>query len=329
MDSFPITNGAPYIQFYPTLRCNLNCHFCFNKGLRLIDDVQVADFRKIAAILKKAGVTCIDILGGEPTLHPGLMSLLDIIREQQMTCNLSSNGTNIGILHALSARYEKKFLRVGISLNDSALSADLHEYIIRHRPALKSVMTKKAIMPNICERYSGLAGIDYFILYMDAVDGQDLQNSLPFESFYGELWRLKKIFRGLEGVFCAGFIPDQADGYPLKSVRCPAGTAKLSILADGSVYPCYLFFRYPEFALGNILRDDFQKIWQSPILDFFRSFTKNHCPDTGCTLLAACHGGCPAMSYIFYHNLDAPDPRCNRGNSSAEFRGIVPWTSVE
>jgi len=317
-------NGAPYIQFYPTLRCNLNCHFCFNKGLRVIDDVPIADFQKIVAILEKAGVTCIDILGGEPTLHPGLMNLLDVIREQQMTCNLSSNGSNVGILHRLSARYKKEFLRVGISLNDSALSADLHEYIVRHHPVLKSVMTKTETIPNGCERYLGLAEIDYFILYMDAVDRQDLENSLPFDSFYRELGRLKKIYRGLEGVFCAGFIPNQADNYPLKSIRCPAGTAKLSILADGSVYPCYLLFRYPEFALGNILRDDFQKIWQSPILDFFRLFMENHCPDTGCTLFPACHGGCPAMSYIFYHDLDAPEPRCHRENSSAEFRGAVP-----
>jgi radical SAM protein with 4Fe4S-binding SPASM domain len=312
MDSSPIMNGPPYIQFYPTLRCNLRCHFCFNKELHATDDVQIADFRKIIAILKKAGVTCIDILGGEPTLHPGLMSLLDIIRRQQMTCNLSSNGTNINILYELSARYEKKFLRVGISLNDSALSADLHSYIVRHRPALKSILTKTATIPQSCERYSGLAGIDYFILYMDVVNGKDLENSLPFASFSRELGRLKKIYRGLEGVFCAGFIPAKTDDYPLKSVRCPAGTAKLSILPDGSVYPCYLFFRFPEFALGNILLDDFQKMWQSPILDFFRSFTKNHCPDTGCTLFSACHGGCPAMSYIFYHDLDAPDPRCKR-----------------
>lgn len=312
MDISPIMNGAPYIQFYPTLRCNLHCHFCFNKGLRLTDDVPVTDFQKIAAILKKAGVTCIDLLGGEPTLHPGLMSLLDSIREQQMTCNLSSNGNNIGILNELSARYEKKFLRVGISVNDSAVSADLHEYIVRHRPALKSVMTKRSTITNSCELYGQMEGIDSYILYMDAVGGQDLENSLPFASFYRELGRLKKIYRGLEGVFCAGFIIDKADDHLLKSVRCPAGTAKLSILPDGSVYPCYLFFRYPEFALGNILRDDFQKMWQNPVLDFFRSFTENHCPDTECALHSECHGGCPAISYLFSHDLDAPDPRCER-----------------
>jgi radical SAM protein with 4Fe4S-binding SPASM domain len=324
MESSSIMNGVPYIQFYPTLRCNLQCHFCFNKGLAAVDDIEVADFKKIVAKLKKAGVTCIDILGGEPTLHPGLMSLLDMLREQQMTCNLSSNGTNIGILRELSARYEKAFLRIGISLNDAVLSTGLHEYILRHRPALKSVMTKTATIPRNCTQYLGQSGIDYFVLYMDAVDRTDLANSLPFHRYYDTLTRLKQRYRSLEGVFCAGFLPHQADGYPLQSVRCPAGTAKLSVLSDGSVYPCYLFFRYPEFALGNILRDDFQKIWQSPVLDFFRSFTKNHCPDTACTLFSECHGGCPAMSYLFGHDLGASDPRCKRDHSAAEFAGTVP-----
>ena len=245
-------------------------------------------------------------------MHPGLMSLLDIIRNQQMTCNLSSNGTNVDILHRLSARYEKEFLRIGISVNDAALSSALHDYIVRHRPALKSVLTKTASLPSGCARYIGLPGIDYFILYMDAVDQQDLANSLPFDRFYAELGRLKQMYQSLTGVFCSGFISDRTNGYTWSSVRCPAGTAKLSVLADGSVYPCYLFFPYPEFSLGNILRDDFQKIWQNPILDFFRTFPRNTCPNTGCRLFSACHGGCPAMSYRFSHDLDAPDPRCMR-----------------
>jgi len=307
-----MTNGAPYIQFYPTLRCNLNCHFCFNKGLGALGDIGLADFQRMADKLKEAGVTCIDMLGGEPTLHPGLVSLLDVIQCQQMSCNLSSNGTNIDVLNGLSARYGKEFLRIGISLNDSALSPGLHEYIVRQRPVLKSVMTKAATIPRSCEQYLGLAEIDYFVLYMDAVDRQDLENSLPFADFYAELRRLKQMYRSLEGVFCAGFVPPETDGYLLSSARCPAGTTKLSILADGSVYPCYLFFRYPEFALGNIFQDDFSKIWQNPILDYFRSFTNNHCPDTQCSLFRTCHGGCPAMSYMFYRHLDAPDPRCQR-----------------
>jgi radical SAM protein with 4Fe4S-binding SPASM domain len=62
--------------------------------------------------------------------------------------------------------------------------------------------------------------------------------------------------------------------------------------------------------LGNILRDDFQEIWQHPILNFFRTFSGNKCPERQCVIFHSCHGGCPAMSYLAYHELDAPDPRC-------------------
>ena len=303
-------DSLPYIQFYPTLRCNKSCNFCFNKGVSFTPDITIADFKNIAFFLREAGVQCIDVLGGEPTLHPALIPLLDIVLMQGMKCNLSSNGTNIDLLNSLSERYNKEFLRIGISMNSRALSSELHEYIIRHRPVLKSVLTKKTTIPDGCELYIGMPGIEYFLLYMDVVGHHDLEHSMSFYSYYEKLTRMKRVYSGLEGVFCSGFLSPKQDHSMSQSARCPAGTAKLSILPDGSVYPCYLFYRYREFEIGNILRDDFQKIWQSPILNYFRTFSGNNCPQTDCTLFSTCHGGCPAISYIFYKDLDVSDPRC-------------------
>ncbi|HLA04582.1 MAG TPA: radical SAM/SPASM domain-containing protein [Syntrophales bacterium] len=304
-------DSRPYIQFYLTLRCNKSCHFCFNKGVSAAQDITIADFKNIAFVLREAGVQCIDILGGEPTLHPALIPLLDIVQMHGMKCNLSSNGTNTDILNSLSERYDEEFLRIGISLNSHAPSSELHEYIIRHRPVLKTVLTKKTTIPDGCEQYIGMPGIEYFLLYMDVVDNHDFENSMSFYSYYEKLTRMKRAYTGLEGVFCSGFVSPKQDYSMTKSARCPAGTAKLSILPDGSVYPCYLFYRYREFEIGNILRDDFQKIWQNPILNYFRTFSGNNCPQTGCALFSSCRGGCPAVSYIFYKDLDVPDPRCN------------------
>ncbi len=39
-----MTDRKPYIQFYPTMRCNYHCHFCFNKGIPTTDDVTLRDF---------------------------------------------------------------------------------------------------------------------------------------------------------------------------------------------------------------------------------------------------------------------------------------------
>lgn len=303
-------NAAPSIQFYPTLRCNADCHFCFNRGLPAADDVTIDDFRKMVAILKDAGVRCIDILGGEPTLHPELLTLLDIIKASQMKSNLSTNGINVPLLNVLSERYDSKFLRIGISLNSREVSTDLHEYIVTHRPVLKSVATAQAAIPKSGEPYLHLPGIEYFLLYMDAANDKDLQDALPFYRFIKELTKLKKVHQGLDGVFCSGFIPRSGDDPSLKSVRCPAGTTKLSISVDGSVYPCYLFFRHEEFKLGNILTDNFGKIWQNSLLDYFRTFRGNTCRERNCPFAADCHGGCPAVSYTLQGSCDAPDPRC-------------------
>ncbi len=299
-----------YIQFYPILRCNLNCHFCFNKGIAPSDDVTVSNFEKMLYVFKNAGINCIDILGGEPTLHPDIIQLIECIYAYRMKTNISSNGYDTDVLSFLSEQYDRDFVNIGISLNSDNMPEYLHEYIMQHRPALKSVLTKSLTIPTAAKNYMGLAGIQYFLLYMDIVDNNDLKSSIPFYLYYSELIRLKKIYNCLDGVFCSGFISDIKKNPELNNIRCPAGTTKLSVLQDGSVYPCYLLFRYEEFKLGNIIKDDFKDILQNPVLDFFKIFAKNNCPDTGCSLYKSCHGGCPAVSYIFYKDKNLSDPRC-------------------
>jgi len=145
---------------------------------------------------------------------------------------------------------------------------------------------------------------------MDTVYKEDLKNSLPFYEFLKTLNNLKHTYKSVNGVFCSGFIPDTKKHPVLQHVRCPAGTTKISIMPDGAVYPCYLFFRHREFRLGNIVADDFKKIWKNPVLAFFRKFDKNNCINKKCELFSDCHGGCPAISFLIYNDLNAPDPRC-------------------
>ena len=121
---------------------------------------------------------------------------------------------------------------------------------------------------------------------------------------------IKKRYGNIKGVFCSCFIPDTATNPVLEYVRCPAGTTKFSVLPDGSVYPCYLFFRHKEFRLGNIFEDDFSIIRTNPVLNFFREFRGNACPNAGCEIFSLCHGGCPAVSLLINGDLRAPDPRC-------------------
>ena len=299
-----------YIQFYPTLNCNYSCPFCFNRNLPALKDIDVNDFNSILLILKHLGIDHIDMLGGEPSLHPDLMQLIDLIDHNGLKTTISTNGTNVNLLTAISKTYPKKTVRIGVSLNSEKLSDDLHTYIITYKPIIKSVYSTQRTLLKSSEAFIGIPGIEFFLLYRDIMDQDDVKHSVPFYSFYHDILKLKKTLGNIDGVFCSGFIPD-SDRYPeLEFVRCPAGTTKLSLLPNGDMYPCYLFFQFTEFRLGNILVDDFNAIWQHPILNHFRTFNKNNCPKTSCSLFHSCHGGCPALSYIFYNTLNAPDPRC-------------------
>lgn len=299
-----------YIQFYPTLRCNYSCSFCFNRGLTGTRDITTAEFEKIAHTCRVSGVKHIDMLGGEPFLHPEIEELVKIIRKNRLTTTISTNGSRPEKLFSLSEKFPGDSVRIGVSINNSGISKDLHEYILAMHPIIKTVYTDSQDPAKILQPYLQIPEIDCRLIFRDAADCDDLENCPSFESFLWRLTELKSRYLGLKGVFCGGFIPDTQTYPELENTRCPAGTSKLSILCDGSVYPCYLLFRYKQFYLGNILEDDFSEIWDHPVLDFFRKFSENPCTNQSCGFHRQCRGGCPAMSFLAYNRPDLADPRC-------------------
>jgi radical SAM protein with 4Fe4S-binding SPASM domain len=80
------------------------------------------------------------------------------------------------------------------------------------------------------------------------------------------------------------------------------------ISPNGSVYPC-AFLQEPEFLVGNIHYHDFQDMWdQSPIFNHLRNLRVDTCQS--CARFEQCRGGCPAMAFHTYHDLNMPDPEC-------------------
>jgi radical SAM protein with 4Fe4S-binding SPASM domain len=273
-------------------------------------DISINDFENIILIIADSGVKEVDILGGEPTLHPEFAQMVDLICKNNLKATISSNGFNIHLLEELSRTFNGKRIKIGVSIHSAPITRELHEYIIGYKPLLKSVSSKQQTIPEIAEQYLRLSGIQYYLLFMDTLYNDDLKNSLPFYEFFKRIKCLKGVYKNVDGVFCSGFIPD-VEHYPvLQYVRCPAGTTKLTVMQDGSVFPCYLFSRHDDFKLGNILFDDFDRIWKNPILNIFRNFKDNSCINTSCELFSLCHGGCPAVSLLIFGSVNAPDPRC-------------------
>lgn len=300
-----------YVQFYPTLRCNLSCSFCFNRGLGAAPDAAPADFDRLLDRLRAAGVVTLDLLGGEPTLHPELEQLVSAIAERGMRTTLSTNGCgDLRVLERLEGHLGREILRVGVSVNDDTPPPRLADYIAKRIPLLKSVCARDRPLPSVAAGHLARPSAEYFLIFRDPLSPVDLDSCLSYPEYAERLAALRREHPQAAGVACAGFVPPEGVDDVLHGVRCPAGTTKLSVLPDGSVFPCYLLFSRPEFRLGNLLSEPFEAIWEHPRLEFFRTFSGNACPRAACPYHAACHGGCPAVSLLVAGDLAAPDPRC-------------------
>lgn len=301
-----MSTSPDYIQFYPTLRCNKACDFCFNKGMPRVPDMQIGQFRKMLGILKPARVRTIDIMGGEPTLHPDIERMISDAEDAGFLLNISSNGTDLPMLGRITK--STKQTTVGISVNDRNELKDLKGFIERYHPVVKTVF-RRGVDLAMVDDILALRPKRFFFLFPDAMQAADLGWSIAFDRFLAVIQgRFKNDAIGT--VFCSGFLPDIGTHPGLAKVRCPAGSTKLGVLPDGAVYPCNLFFGRKEFLLGNIFTDPFKKIKEHPGLAFFRTFTGNACPRTSCKLHDQCHGGCPVQSLAHSGELSAPDPRC-------------------
>jgi radical SAM protein with 4Fe4S-binding SPASM domain len=272
-------------------------------------DITLEKLRTMLGRLKSVEVKTIDIIGGEPTLHKDILAIILEAEQNGFNLNVSSNGTDIETLSRILETTHKT--TVGISINDRGTLKHLAKFISKHKPVVKTVFTA-GMDRQLAEDILTLRPKNFYLLYQDAMGANDLAGTQPFFRFLAEI---RERFDPLivDTVYCSGFLPDTKNHAELSNARCPAGTTKLGVMPDGSVYPCNLFFGRPEYCLGNILTDPFHTIWSNRLLDFFRKFAGNACPQVSCPLHGACHGGCPAHSLIHSGSLSAPDPRCLRG----------------
>lgn len=92
----------------------------------------------------------------------------------------------------------------------------------------------------------------------------------------------------------------------------------ISIGPEGDIYPCNRFYGVGEYKLGNIEREDFEKIMNSPkrkyLLD--RSASKiDECKY--CSISQYCNGGCMHHAVVHNGSLYSPDHLC------LVYRGLV------
>src|SRR4030042_2378452 len=104
-------------------------------------------------------------------------------------------------------------------------------------------------------------------------------------------------------LFCLSAPGDKEIG-----AMCSAGINNLSILPDGTIYPC----RWLPIPVGNITDVDLNQMWHNtPVLNRLREKNEFKGKCHACPFLARCRG-CRGMAYFQSGDYLEEDPQCWR-----------------
>jgi radical SAM protein with 4Fe4S-binding SPASM domain len=288
----------------------------------------------ILEILKDRGTGEIDVMGGEPLLLPWMPDFAKKASEEGMKVNISTNGSCLTAIDRFRDTDPEK-ITIGVSLEGSSekrhntVTASSHFSLAIEaiktllsfglNLVVKTVVSRTTApdIPNIISLLRELGARRYYLIHMDVLtrDPAVMKESFSYPEFKLFYDDTALVSHDME-IFpvSASCFSKEAIGQP---ARCSGGVNKLSILPDGSVFPCNLFHRSPDFCLGNIMKDDFLSIWANPRLKAFREYAGNTCDDHLCVNRTSCTGGCPAHGHIHSGNFNGRDVRCELSPSTS------------
>lgn len=86
------------IRVYITERCNAKCKNCFNASERSKSSMDISHFKELCAYFNGNDIQTMKIMGGEPTLHPDFMEMMEIAQYYFINVLLFTNAINNRIL---------------------------------------------------------------------------------------------------------------------------------------------------------------------------------------------------------------------------------------
>ncbi|GBE12270.1 antilisterial bacteriocin subtilosin biosynthesis protein AlbA [bacterium BMS3Abin13] len=325
-----------YFQWHLTERCNRACRHCYQDGkpapeLALDDLFRIVDLME-EAVRKWEKQGTLSLTGGEPFLRrDDLYALMDRIDRSDLLAyyDILTNGSLITAEEAKKLARQSKLRRVQVSLEGATAGTN---------DAVRGTGSFNATIKAI--RHMRKAGIDVAIMTtISRLNYKEIPELIKLAGDEGAvtlaLERLIPEGAG-EGMTDQVLSPDElrnlyeqvyaiaVNGAPVRvllyrplfaliapddhtvGALCSAGNNALTIMPDGTIYPC----RRLPIPIGNVLTDGFFKIWYgSDVLWRLRNPKKlgGKCGD--CSLLTQCRG-CRAMAYFTTGDYMAEDPQC-------------------
>lgn len=298
-----------------TFRCQNNCIHCYAGGPHETSELSMEKWKEVIDRLKQIGVFILTFTGGEPTLREDLPELLLYAQNNGMVTGLVTNGRKLKDKAYVDALEKAGLDFVQITLESH--KPKIHDSMTATKGSWKETVAgiKNAVQTQIyvttnttlskhnaadfLETINFLKelGIAAFgcnsLIYSGKANAISEEFALPFETLNELLPKIRDKADRLELKFL-WYTPTQYCHFdPVKlglGVKaCTAAMINMCVGPNGDVYPCQSYFEN----LGNIFKEDWQKIWNHPLAVQIRKreYVEPKCKD--CSQLQICGGGCP------------------------------------
>ncbi|GKX27640.1 thioether cross-link-forming SCIFF peptide maturase [Vallitalea longa] len=301
---FSPTQEIDMVYIHPTLRCNFNCSYCYNKSLAATQkELTTNQWIQIINKLKAMNVNYFIFTGGEPLMRKDLIDIIREIKDDNTKVEILSNGSLLmdkvdqllPIVDSFVVSLDSLDIKKN-SINRSAVGfnniINLLEYFSEKAPKklrVRSVITKENI--DTIQAFNNEIQEKYGIKCVNVrfIPNNKDELSLIAEPPIPDIDDTKKYKLDLG----------------IRKYRCGACSNILAINPEGDIYPCQSLM-LPEFKLANILDDNWQDtVANSEVTKKFRNIKVDdmeNCKD--CAYRYICGGGCPAIAYKVYGDLN-------------------------
>lgn len=265
--------------------CNQKCVFCYAAGQckSTLKELSTIEWKKAIDRIYKARVPMLTFTGGEPTMREDIIELIDY--SKWFVTRLNTNGIK------LTEDFCVKLKSAGLdSVQITLYSADeaTHNSLVGSEHFKDTVQGIKnavkagldiSVNTPLCKvnadylstlRFIAESGVRFVTVSGLICTGFAEKNHEAADLREGELFEILKSaknFCDINGLEIDFTSPGLVDAEMLQSIgmkvpMCGAALSNMAVCPDGTIVPCQSWLD-EESGLGNILADDFSKIWNN------------------------------------------------------------------
>jgi radical SAM protein with 4Fe4S-binding SPASM domain len=331
VDPFTIEVETPYrMDIALTYGCDNACAHCYNETPRAAAALSTEDFKRVIAKVWGLGIPHVCFTGGEPTQHPDLVELVAYAEELGVITGLLTNGRRLKDAAYMNALAEAGLDHVQITIHsslpevhDRMVGADgaFDETVAGIRNAVASpvyTVTNTTLTTenegDVEELIAFLAtlGVEHVAAngIINSGGARDVDIGLPESALGPILERIVAACTANEMTF-VWYTPTQYCRFnpltmDLGVKQCTAAKYNMCVEPNGDVIPCQSFYQ----PLGNILEDDWEKIYNSELAIEIREHRYAPAKCRECPDLEICGAGCP-LSVKYDKVFCCPDAASN------------------